>query len=218
MLFFIPAHLETIGTKVLHSGALCAKSNAPHSMRSEATPDTITDEDLLQRAGTGDMRSFEQFYDRLAARAFSLLCQMLRDERVAEEVLRDGFADLWKKAASFDRASQRALPWAVMHLRHHAIERMRVLGRRNRVVDPSSLEQTPPFVEADDVRLEPRAAELASALESLSEDQRQTISRGFSRGLNYHVLSESLGVPPETVKTHVHRGMMRLLELTKGAA
>lgn len=202
----------------MHSGEPCAKSGLRKFMRSETSPDARTDEDLLRRAGEGDLRSFEQFYDRVAPRIFSLLCQMLRDERVAEEVLRDGFADLWKQARGFDPARHRALSWALMHLRHQAIERMRVLGRRNRVVDSSSIEQTQPLVDANDGRMEPRGVALASALAALPEDQRLTISRGFLRGLNYHVLSESLGVPPETVKTHVHRGMMRLLEQMKGAA
>ncbi len=187
-------------------------------MTSDAPPIEVTDEELLQKAGKGDMRSFEQFYDRAAVHIFPLLRQMLRDDRVAEEVLRDGFADLWKQAASFDPEQHRALPWAVMHLRPQAIERMRVLGRRSRVVDSSVLDQTTPLMQAGDEGLDSRGAALAAALKKLPADQRQLIEQGFSRGLNYHILAESLEIPSETVKTNIHCGMMRLLELTKGAA
>ncbi|MEZ5385439.1 MAG: sigma-70 family RNA polymerase sigma factor [Prosthecobacter sp.] len=187
-------------------------------MTSDDTPIEVTDEELLQKAGRGDLRSFEQFYDRAGGHIFSLLCQMMRDERVAAEVLRDGFASLWKQAAAYDPERCRALPWAVMHLRPQAIERMRVLGRRSRVVDSSVLDQTTPLMEAGDERLDARGSELAVALKKLPADQRQLIEQGFSRGLNYHILAESLEVPSETAKTNIHRGMLRLLELMKGAA
>ena len=187
-------------------------------MTSDAPPTEVTDEELLQKAGKGDLRAFEQFYDRAAGHIFPLLCQMLSDERTAEEVLREGFSSLWKQAASFDPERHRALPWAVMLIRPQAIERMRVLGRRSRVVDSSSLDQTTPLMDAGDERLSSRGSELAAALQKLPADQRKLIEQGFSRGLNYHILSESLGIPSETVKTNIHRGMMRLLELTKGAA
>lgn len=187
-------------------------------MTSDDTPIEVTDEELLQKAGKGDLRSFEQFYDRAAGHIFALLCQMLRDERAAEEALRDGFASLWKQASGFDPEHHRALPWAVMHLRPQVIERMRVLGRRSRVVDSSVLDQTTPLMQAGDERLDSRGAELAAALKKLPADQRQLIEQGFSRGLNYHILAESLEIPSETAKTNIHRGMMRLLELTKGAA
>lgn len=186
-------------------------------MTSDASPTELTDEELLHKAGKGDLRSFEQFYDRSACHIFPLLCQMLSDERTAEEVLKEGFVRLWKQAASFDPARCRALPWAVMQLRPLAIERMRVLGRRSRVVDSSFLDQTTPLMDAGDERLSSRGSDLAAALQKLPADQRKLIEQGFSRGLNYHILSESLGIPAETVKTNIHRGMMRLLELTKGA-
>ena len=102
----------------------------------------LSEEDLLQRAGRGDARAFDQLYDRMAPRLFGLLRQMLHDEREAEDVLQDGFVLLWERAATFDSERSKAFTWAVMLFRHKAIDRMRMLGRRNRLVDSAVLEQT----------------------------------------------------------------------------
>ena len=93
-----------------------------------------SEEELLQRAGRGDARAFDRLYDLLSPRLFGLLRQMLTDEREAEDMLQDGFVQLWSKASDFDPSLSKAFTWAVMIFRHKAIDRMRALGRRNRLV------------------------------------------------------------------------------------
>jgi RNA polymerase sigma-70 factor (ECF subfamily) len=100
------------------------------------------DEELLQRAGRRDPRAFEQLYDRLAPRLYGLLRQMLHDEREAEDVLQDSFVQLWDRAPGFDPARSKAFTWSVMIVRHKAIDRMRMLGRRNRLVESAALERS----------------------------------------------------------------------------
>lgn len=183
----------------------------------------ITDEDLLQRAGRGDARAFEQLYDRMAPRLFGLLRQMLHDEREAEDVLQDGFVLLWERASTFDPDRSKAFTWAVMLFRHKAIDRMRMLGRRNRLVDSAILEQTTlaSSVHAstvDGVLAAERGMVVREALNELPKEQRQLIEFAFLKGLTHHVISESLGIPLGTVKTNIRRGLLRLRDLLKGGA
>lgn len=181
----------------------------------------LNDEELLQRAGRRDMRAFEQLYDRLAPRLHGLLRQMLHDEREAEEVLQDSFVQLWDRAPGFDPARSQAITWAAMIFRHKAIDRMRMLGRRNRLVESASLEHSALDGDAPagtDAELETseRAAVVREALRELPKDQRQLIEFAFLKGLTHHVLAESLNLPLGTVKTQIRRGLLRLHELLKG--
>ncbi len=183
----------------------------------------LSDEDLLQRAGRGDSRAFDQLYDRMAPRLFGLLRQMLHDEREAEDVLQDGFVLLWERASTFDAERSKAFTWAVMLFRHKAIDRMRMLGRRNRLVDSALLEQTtlgaPAHAGADeDVQARERGVVVHEALSELPKEQRQLIEFAFLKGLTHHVIAESLGLPLGTVKTNIRRGLMRLRDLLKGGA
>ncbi|MDP1589267.1 MAG: sigma-70 family RNA polymerase sigma factor [Prosthecobacter sp.] len=167
------------------------------------------------------MRAFEQLYDRLAPRLHGLLRQMLHDEREAEEVLQDSFVQLWDRAPSFDPVRSQAFTWAAMIFRHKAIDRMRMLGRRNRLVESAALEHSVLDAGSDaaaDAELETseRAAAVREALRELPKDQRQLIEFAFLKGLTHHVLAESLNLPLGTVKTHIRLGLLRLCDLLKG--
>lgn len=181
----------------------------------------LSDEDLLQRTGRGDARAFEQLYDRMAPRLFGLLRQMLADEREAEDMLQDGFVQLWSRASDFDPARSKAFTWAVMIFRHKAIDRMRALGRRNRLVESAALEQVTlaahtPVGADDEVGAGERGTVVRDALNDLPKEQRQLIEYAFLKGLTHHVLADSLGIPLGTVKTNIHRGLLRLRDLLKG--
>ena len=183
----------------------------------------LSEEDLLQRAGRGDARAFDQLYDRMAPRLFGLLRQMLHDEREAEDILQDGFVLLWERASTFDADRSKAFTWAVMLFRHKAIDRMRMLGRRNRLVDSAVLEQTilaaPSHVSVDEeVQANERGLVVHEALNELPKEQRQLIEFAFLKGLTHHVIAESLGIPLGTVKTNIRRGLLRLRDLLKGGA
>ena len=181
----------------------------------------LNDEELLQRAGRRDPRAFEQLYDRLAPRLYGLLRQMLHDEREAEDVLQDSFVQLWDRAPGFDPARSKAFTWSVMIVRHKAIDRMRMLGRRNRLVESAALERSvlngDSHVAADTgLETAERSQSVLAALRELPKDQRQLIECAFLKGLTHHVIAESLNLPLGTVKTNIRRGLLRLRDLLKG--
>jgi RNA polymerase sigma-70 factor (ECF subfamily) len=180
----------------------------------------LSEEDLLQRVGRRDVRAFDQLYDALAPRLFGLLRQMLHDEREAEEVLQDGFVQLWERASGYDATRSKAYTWAVMIFRNKAIDRMRMLGRRNRLVESAALEQVALSAQAlaadDEAQANERGAVVRKALTDLPKDQRQLIEFAFLKGLTHHVIAESLGIPLGTVKTNIRRGLLRLRDLLKG--
>ncbi|MBE7493647.1 MAG: sigma-70 family RNA polymerase sigma factor [Verrucomicrobiaceae bacterium] len=181
----------------------------------------ITDEELLQRAGRGDSRAFDQLYDRLAPRLYGLLRQMLHDEKDAEDVLQDGFVQLWEHASSFDSSRAKAFTWAVMIFRNKAIDRMRALGRRTRLVEAASVEHATLSEDVqrgadEDVVSQERASIVREALKQLPPEQRRLVELAFLKGLTHHVISETLGMPLGTVKTNIRRGLMRLRDLLKG--
>lgn len=184
------------------------------------TPSEISDETLLQRAGKGDTRAFEQLYDRFSPRLLGLLKQMLVDDREAEDVLQEGFLYLWDHAHSYDSSRSRAFTWSVMIFRHKAIDRMRALGRRARLVESASVEhavfETSPMAADEEVAMKDRQKEVHLALLELPGEQRRLIEFAFLKGLTHHAIAESLGLPLGTVKTNIRRGLLKLRDLMKG--
>lgn len=208
---------ETI--KNLHltssSGMEATRHDLPLHLVTAMTQNDISEEELLQRTGQGDARAFDRLYDALAPRMFGLLRQMLPDEREAEEALQDGFAQLWEQARTFDPSRSEAFAWSVMIFRGRAIERMRMLGRRNRLVGAGTLEQTT-LGSTDAATVDSCATPVLAAFHGLTKDQRDLIGSAFLKGLTHHVIADSTGVSLEAVKITVRNGMQRLHDLLKG--
>ncbi|MEN3942627.1 sigma-70 family RNA polymerase sigma factor [Prosthecobacter sp. SYSU 5D2] len=180
----------------------------------------ISDETLVQQVGQGDVRSFEKLYDRFSPRLFGLLRQMLEDEKEAEDVLQEGFLYLWDHASSYNPDRSRAFTWTVMIFRHKAIDRMRALGRRARVMESAACELAvlePTAVTAGEtVDMKERQKRVHTALNELPGEQRKLIEFAFLKGLTHHAIAESLNLPLGTVKTNIRRGLLRLRDLMKG--
>lgn len=192
-------------------------------MESDIENDRDTDEALLQKVAGGDERAFSELYDRFSAPLFGLMRQMLDDAHEAEDVLQDGFINLWDKAVNYDATKGKAFSWAVMIFRNKAIDRLRARGRRARLTERAAEEPELWTREAtqraddaaDDVD---RASMVRKAMVALPTEQRKLIELAFLKGLTHHGIAESLGLPLGTVKTSIRRGLLRLRELMKRGA
>ncbi|MFN0076769.1 MAG: RNA polymerase sigma factor [Prosthecobacter sp.] len=193
-------------------------------MDSDAETNSETDEVLLQKVAGRDERAFSELYDRFAAPLFNLMRQMLGDTHEAEDVLQDGFINLWDKSSNYDATKGKAFSWAVMIFRNKAIDRLRARGRRARqaeqATDESDLWSGDSGPSADIAADEQdRASLVRRALLSLPDEQRKHIELAFLKGITHHGIAEALGLPLGTVKTSIRRGLLRLREaMSRGAS
>src|SRR5882757_4057874 len=107
------------------------------------------DAQLLARVAAGDEAAFATLYDRFSPGLFSFVLRMIRDEKEAEDVLQEGFAHIWRRAATYDPARSSPFTWAVMILRNKAIDRLRVRQRLDRTIEKATVEFSH-FPEMDD--------------------------------------------------------------------
>lgn len=191
-------------------------------MTSPPDAERESDEALLQKAAGGDQMAFTELYDRFSPPLYSLMLQMLGDAHEAEDLIQDGFIHLWEKAASYDVTKGRAFSWAMMILRHKAIDRLRARGRQARLAEQAANEPSlwtgEPSPQADVAADGQDRMSLArNALASLPSEQRRLIELAFLKGLTHQSIAETLHLPLGSVKTNIRRGLLRLREAFKGA-
>lgn len=181
-----------------------------------------SDEAILQRVAARDQMAFAELYDRFSGALFALARRILNDEQEARDALQEGFLYLWDKAAEYDPVKSKAFTWAVIIFRHKAIDRLRALRRRARLVEDATEELLPFAAEKSPHRAD-HAAETADraqlvrqALTSLPEAQRKSIEWAFLKGFTHHQLAEMFNEPLGTVKTNIRRGLLRLRDILKG--
>ncbi|MBV9490326.1 MAG: sigma-70 family RNA polymerase sigma factor [Verrucomicrobia bacterium] len=181
------------------------------------------DTELMRRIAGGDERAFSTLYQRFAPALYGMAFRMMNDGREAEDVLQEGFTYLWRKASSFDSARGSAFAWAVMIVRHKAIDKLRVRQRDERLRVRAAGETDLAAGMMDDCSGEgliarERSAEVRAALAQLAPEQREALDLAFFDGLTHEQIAERLGTPLGTIKARIRRGLLKMRDVFRGAS
>ena len=186
------------------------------SLRSHLQPEQAqtTDVDLLHAVARGDEAALASLYDRYRVILFGLLVRILNVREEAEDVLQEVFLQVWRRAGDFDERRGRPFTWLVTLARSRAIDRLRLLGARQRVAD-SAAQNT--YDEVSDAATDTLYSEqreiVRCALAELPEEQKQALLLAYFEGLTQTEIASKLGAPLGTVKTRMRSGMLKLREL-----
>lgn len=170
---------------------------------------------LIGRVAEGDQDALTTLYDASNRFLYGLLLRMLGNTATAEEVLLDVYVQLWKQAARYDKQRGNPRAWLVTMARSRAIDRMRAEGQAAQ--RGAQLEEAAAIATTHDAEWMATNAEMrrlvCTALEALSQEQREVIELAFYSGLTHSEIATRLKQPIGTVKTRVRRGMIKLREL-----
>ena len=186
-----------------------------HSMKIADAENT----ELLSKIAQGDQKAFARFYDQYIHGLYSLVFKILNDSKETEDVLQEGFTQIWKKAAQYDGTRSSAFTWAVMIMRNKAIDHIRTRQRQARLVEAATLDgaYAGDFEEDESVFQNEKKALVKAALGKIPADQRQAIDLAFFSGLTQMQIAEKLGEPLGTVKARIRRGLLKLRDYLNGS-
>jgi len=176
----------------------------------------ISDVDLIQRMGTGDMEAFATFHRRHAGIIYSTAHRVLNNDTDAEDVAQEVLFMLWEKSPMYDISRGKPVTWLVTMTRNKAIDRLRSLQRRTRLQDevrlenPESIDTRTP---AQSARLSEKNDLVRQAVMKLNAEQREVIEMLYFSGLSQQEICDRLDKPLSTVKARIHRGMVRLRKI-----
>jgi RNA polymerase sigma-70 factor (ECF subfamily) len=177
------------------------------------------DEQLIVSISQGDRSAFGTLYDRFSTPLYSLALKMLGDDAEAQDLLQEVFLSVWNKASTFRADRGSAFSWVVTQLRNRAIDRIRSRRRRGELLEANAPDLMPvgsnQGSSAENCETNERAREVRSAMEQLSDDQRQVLRMAFFDGLTQAEIAQKLEEPLGTIKARAHRGMARLRTLLR---
>jgi RNA polymerase sigma-70 factor (ECF subfamily) len=170
---------------------------------------------------SGAAEAFEQLYRACAPLLLGVAQRIVRRRELAEEVLHDAFAKIWRTAESFDPLGA-PVGWMVAIVRNRALDLMathdvaRVDSYHDALAEDPEGELDRLFdwgVPADDDLDRNRIGHwLRDCLAELAAVERQTLVLAYSHGLSHGELAAHLHKPLGTVKTWIRRGMANLRE------
>ena len=150
-------------------------------------------------------------YERYAGAANGLAARICGDKNLAEDVVQEAFLSIWRRPDSYrpERGSVAAyILGAVPHKAVDAVRHEEAVKRRehaaggpDEVSDDDIAEEGWLLVLRDQVR---------SAVDKLSDVQRQALELAYFEGLTYNEVAQRLEIPLGTAKTRLRDGMIKL--------
>jgi RNA polymerase sigma factor (sigma-70 family) len=179
----------------------------------------LSDEALVALVARGDEAALGELYDRIGRIAYGLALRILRDDRLAEDAVQEGFLAVWRSAAAFRAERAKASTWILTLVHRRAVDLVRREERRR--AEPLSEETaaggtTEATDEAAWLRFERERVQ--TALGQLPDVQREALELAYYGGFSQSELAERLGVPLGTIKSRMFAGLARLRELLDESA
>jgi RNA polymerase sigma-70 factor, ECF subfamily len=184
--------------------------------RQAAAIKTSSDETLVTRIAAGDQIALRALFGRHQVRLYHFLVRLVRDERLAEELLGDVFMDIWRHAAQFEARST-VSTWLLAIGRYRALSALR---RRTDVsLDDRMACALPDSADDPEVLLQKKNTGeiLRKCVAALSPAQGQIIDLVYYHEKSIGEVAEMVGIPEATVKTRMFYARKKLAELVRAA-
>jgi RNA polymerase sigma-70 factor (ECF subfamily) len=176
------------------------------------------DEQLLERICSGDIEALAVLFHRYARVTLFIGRKILRDPDEADDFVQDLFLYIYRKCRVFDPARGSASSWIVQTIYYQALQRRMHIAARKQC-SSNALETNGRDVTAYcsattgyDLSLEGLMgrARLREMLESLTEDQWETLRLHFFEGYTLSEIAEKKEQTLGNIRHHFYRGLEKL--------
>ncbi|MCA2014273.1 sigma-70 family RNA polymerase sigma factor [Pararhodobacter sp. CCB-MM2] len=177
---------------------------------------------LLQATATHDRDAFRHLYAETSPKLSGVLHRILGNRTEVDDAMQEIYVRVWQRAAQYRPERGAGLSWLIAVARNHALDRLRARperqGLRQEVArdadgqDP--LDRVADSAAGVEDRLVARgeARRVMDCFDELENDRAAAVRGAYIEGMSYLDLSERHGVPLNTMRTWLRRGLIRLRE------
>jgi len=165
-----------------------------------------TDEALMVQYAAGDERAFAELYGRYRSRAYGYLCRRIKNPRAVDELFQQVFLKLHRSREVY-RSEHLFSTWFFTICRNVVIDEFRRIKRA-----PLNVELEEEHLEGRSATEQVRAIEglPAGILSALPERQREAVRLKFEEDLDFGEIATKLNTTSENVRQLVSRGIRKL--------
>src|SRR5262249_30162377 len=173
----------------------------------------LSDEAIVALVARSDQEALGELYDRFGRVAYGLALRVLRDEKLAEDAVQEGFLAAWRNADRFMPERAKASSWLLTLVHRRAVDLVRREERRRAEPLPAASEGAASDSAEEDAWLRFERERVQAALRQLPDQQREALELAYYGGFSQSELAERLGQPIGTIKSRMFAGLARLREL-----
>lgn len=176
----------------------------------------VSDKDLWASVQQGGADAYATIYERHATAVYNFAFRRTGSWARAEDVTSTVFLEGWRRRSS-DLTHDSALPWlygitnnVIRHQSRSHLRHRRMLAR----LPPFGVEPDPAADVVGRLDDERRTALVLTAMDVLTEVEREVVTLCVWAALTYEEASTAMGVPVGTVKSRLARARQRLRDET----
>ena len=173
----------------------------------------LSDEAIVALVARADQSALSELYDRFGRVAYGVAVRILRDEKLAEDAVQEGFLAAWRNADRFMPERAKASTWLLTLVHRRAVDLVRRENRRRAESLPDDADYAASDSAEDDAWLRFERERVQDALRKLPDQQREALELAYYGGFTQSELAERLGQPVGTIKSRMFTGLARLREL-----
>lgn len=173
--------------------------------------DAAAEQEWMRAIAAGDEEAFARLFRCHQAGVRATARHMTGSECVADDVVQETFALLWRRAHRFDAARGSLATYVLVVARSQALSAMRRVSRQDRHLVEMTHEADVRDADVLDIVLQrDEIRRCRDGLRTLPVAQSAPISLCFLGGLSHTEVASVSGVPLGTVKSRVRLGLARL--------
>lgn len=172
---------------------------------------------LLLRVTKGHENAFREIFDIYSGKVYAYALKLIRDERMAEEIVQDIFLKIWlarRKLRFIDHFSS----YLYTITRNHTFNILKRQALEARAKADLEREMASMHSETEDPRQLEYEHLLNQAINSLPPQQRLVYSMCHREGFRYEEVAEQLNISQVTVKTHMQRALRKIKSHLRGVS
>src|SRR6188474_2805677 len=179
---------------------------------------------LVQRAQAGDRDALSALVQSQQTYVYSIAMSLMHNPADASDMTQEAFVRLMRSLGTY-RGETKFTTWLYRLVTNICLDGLRRRGRPIESLDESfsgqSGEDTQTAGERladndrwtqpeEEIELRESATEVRAALEQLPPAQRLALTLHYFQDMRYEDIAEAMGLPLNTVKSHIRRGKERL--------
>ena len=169
-------------------------------------------ENMIAKCAMGDRTAFEALYNATSGKLFAVCVRVLTKRDAAEDAMQDAYVKIWKNAGRYQVTGHSPMTWLITIARNTAIDRLRTQRGDTDVAIFEDVLAAPDLTPEQSAIASSEAQRVGQCLDTLPDDRRAAITGAYLDGRSYADLAERAGVPLNTMRTWLRRGLIALRE------
>ena len=165
----------------------------------------------IEACARGDRAALRALFESEGPRLLGVAQRILHRRDLAEEAVQEGFAQIWRKAANYDRTLGSARGWIYSIVRYRALNILRDGSREQAVPEEELDRMRDANVAASWHGLDPEGM-LRHCLGQLEDKRRHALLMVYVLGLTHGEVAGKMRVPLGTAKAWIRRSLAALRE------